>query len=255
MSSMHEKDLQEFTVLLNATCSLLSRGSYQPNSNNTSLFFRSLEKYSIEQVRGGFSAHISDPQRGRFVPTPADVIGQIEGLMEQDGRPGDDEAWAMAIKSRDENETVVWTDEMAQAWAVARSVFEIGDDVGARMAFKEAYTRMVQVARKGRIPTRWTVSEGFDQQKRLVALQMAADAGVVPRDDVALLAGPSGGLLELSQTEGCPPEYKEKLLALKESLKARSDVSYDYEAKLATDAMRDAMNERVRAYTGGEGNS
>ena len=44
----------------------------------------------------------------------------LERIEEQDGRPGADEAWAIALGALDEADTVVWTDEMAEAFAIAR---------------------------------------------------------------------------------------------------------------------------------------
>ncbi len=50
----------------------------------------------------------------------------------------------------DESTSVVWTDEMCQAWGVAAPLLEDGDKVGARMAFKESYARLIEEARQHR---------------------------------------------------------------------------------------------------------
>src|SRR5262245_18509616 len=62
-----------------------------------------------------------------------------------DGRPLVEEAFAML--PRTEAESVVWTEEMRQAFGSARALFAARDHVAARMAFKERYVQLVQRAR------------------------------------------------------------------------------------------------------------
>lgn len=97
----------------------------------------------------------------------------LERIEEADGRPGADEAWAIAIRAQDEAETVVWTDEIAQAFAVAQPILEARDKVGARMAFRDAYERIVRDSRSGSAPARWIVSAGHDPERRASALSAA----------------------------------------------------------------------------------
>lgn len=200
---MRDDQLTEFSGLLDATCAMLSRGAYQPNPTSTALFFRSLGSYSLETVKTAMSKHIADPQRGRFVPTPADVIAQIHGNSD-DGRPGPEEAWAIALRAQDEAETVVWSAEMAKAWGMAKVVLDAGDEVGARMTFRETYTRHVDAARSQRIAVRWEVSLGLDPARQAQALAAAAELGRTPHTEpslalppaqpAALLTGPTKGM-------------------------------------------------------------
>ncbi|MDB5761377.1 MAG: hypothetical protein JWQ21_372 [Herminiimonas sp.] len=81
-----------------------------------------------------------------------------------DGRPGADEAWAMMPKT--ELASVVWTDEMAQAWGVALPLLTAGDAGGARTAFREVYAKAVLQARIKREPAHWTPSLGSDVASR-----------------------------------------------------------------------------------------
>ena len=99
--------------------------------------------------------------KGRM--TLAEIINRID-----DGRPGPEEAWAML--PRDEYKTIVWTDEMAQAWGVALPLLNDGDEVAARMAFKESYTKIVADARNDRKDPVWSASLGHDQRGRESAL-------------------------------------------------------------------------------------
>ncbi len=114
--------------------------------------------------------------RGRL--TLADIIARLD-----DGRPGPDEAWAMIPRS--EAETVVWTDEMAQALAVAQPLLDAGDQVAARMAFREAYARLVTQARADRLPVRWMPSLGHDRDGRHAALRQAVELGRLSMESVA----------------------------------------------------------------------
>jgi hypothetical protein len=73
----------------------------------------------------------------------------------------------------DENTSTVWTEEMAAAWGVAGPLMIEGDRVGARMAFKEAYTRAVNEARDQKLPPKWTPSFGRDVGGRQAAIEEA----------------------------------------------------------------------------------
>ncbi len=128
----------------------------------------------------------------RGVLTPADVVSRID-----DGRPGLEEAWAMLPRS--EAETAVWTDEMAQAMAVAQPLLDEGDQVAARMAFREVYAKLLAAARDAKQPVRWTASLGHDADMRRSAIEAAVGAGrltaahaerLLPRPAQQLLPGP-----------------------------------------------------------------
>jgi hypothetical protein len=103
---------------------------------------------------------------------------------------------------KDESDTAVWSEEMAGAYAVASPLLEAGDAIGARMAFKETYDRLVREAREQRKPAAWTISLGWDTDKRTTAIRNAISAGryleskaqhlLPPPSDV----GPIGALLE-----------------------------------------------------------
>ncbi len=194
---MFDTDFTRFTALLDEIAGMLPNAKpFTPAGK--SLFFRALSRFRFEDVEGGLMAHISDAQRGRYLPAPADVIAQIEGAVANDGRPGADEAWAIALESCDEAATIVWTEETAKALAAAQPVLDIGDKVGARMAFKNAYERLVTQARAERRPMRWHYSLGHDPMQREQALQNAVSNGLLPAPQVAaLLPAPEG----MSQTD------------------------------------------------------
>lgn len=119
--------------------------------------------------------------------TPAVIIEKIQ---QADGRPGVGEAWAIAIAVADERNTVVWTPEIAQAWAAACPLYGC-DKFGARKAFEEAYQRAVRAAIAECRPVAWRASIGWDSSARDTALTDAVTKGLLTRDSVAeLLSGP-----------------------------------------------------------------
>lgn len=205
---MRETDFPEFAALLDDTAALLMRAGQTLTATQRAMYFRSLQRHSIAEVRAALDAHIRDPQRGRFFPVPADVIAQLDGLAEADGRPGPEEAWAASLAARDEFDTVVWTAEMSQAWAAAKPVMDLGDEVGARMAYRETYTRLVEAARRARMPAEWSASEGFDASRRHVAIAAAVHSGRLPGS--ALLALPAPNVGEVLALEGPPSAAAEQ---------------------------------------------
>lgn len=106
--------------------------------------------------------------KGRL--TIADVVTRLD-----DGRPGAEEAWAMIPRA--ESATCVWTEEMAAAYGVASPLLNAGEDIPARMAFKEKYLSLVAASRDARIPVRWIPSLGFDPNGREAPLEEAVRLG------------------------------------------------------------------------------
>lgn len=94
------------------------------------------------------------------------VVSRID-----DGRPGVEEAWAML--PTEEQTSLCWTDEMQQAWGAALPLLQDGDRIAARMAFKEAYIKLVAQARDQKLPAKWTMSFGADKSGHQVALTEA----------------------------------------------------------------------------------
>jgi len=193
---MDNRDYDEFSMLLDAAYDLIGSGANKTISSQAkALFFKALGQYSIEQFRMGLNGHCIDKQRGRFTPKPADIIEQIEGATGGDGRPSDDEAWAIALTSQDEADTVVWTNETAEAFGICQPVMATGDKVGARMAFKDAYNRLVAASRIARRPAQWSASLGWDMTKREAVLAKAVTSGLLPAPmATALLPNPVIGM-------------------------------------------------------------
>ena len=126
-------------------------------------------------------------QRITFPVRLPHILNALPGHGIDDGRPEAETAWAMCPKS--EEASVVWTEEMAAAFDVARQLLFDGDSIGARMAFKEAYAGEVARAREQRRPIHWTASLGWDKTDRLRALTEAVTKKRLSREQALELAG------------------------------------------------------------------
>lgn len=137
------------------------------------IWWNLLSAYEIGYIREAFNRHLSGKE-GRFAPKPAHIIAIIDG-MKPDGRPGPDEAWAMI--PRDEFASVVMTEEIVEALQIAQPLLDEGDQVAARMAFKEAYVRVVEQNKRIGIDPKWFPSLGRDIPGREKALAEAVRMG------------------------------------------------------------------------------
>lgn len=188
---MRNEDFDEFAQLLDDAYDLIGVGANKIISGGAkSMFFAAMAPYSLETVRAALSAHCLHRERGRFTPKPADLIEQIEGAAARDNRPGAEEAWAIALTSEDESETIVWTSEIAEAFNICRPVLETSGAISARKTFIEAYERIVTGARQQGVAAQWLPSLGWDVNKREAALSRAQTAGLLPAPVVANLLPP-----------------------------------------------------------------
>ena len=151
------------------------------------LAFKILERYTIDQVQDAIMLHLSDPQTGQFSPKPADVVKQITDRLLLDGRPSPDEAWAIAIQSMDENETVILNDEIAKSLEYSSEIYHGGDKVGARMAFRESYQKACAESRDAGQPVKWWPSLGHDKNRRKAALEKAVEQGKLQAEHASRL--------------------------------------------------------------------
>lgn len=138
-----------------------------------------LARYPERQVIGALERVRRECSRLRV----ADVIARLD-----DGRPGPEQAWSMIPK--DEDGSVVWTDEMATAFGAANPLLQSGDTIAARMAFREVYAAAVAKARDEATPVRWTPSLGRSIHERQAALEDAVRHGRLSAEQAQpLLAG------------------------------------------------------------------
>lgn len=144
----------------------------------------------------------------------------LERVNAQDGRPGSDEAWAMVVGGDDESRTLIWTDEMCEAFGVARELLRAGEATAARMAFREAYRALVDGARAANVPARWQLTPGTDPLGREKPIREAVARGRLSSDALCEIPQPSDesrrllpppDAKELKEYCGPPPELQDAI--------------------------------------------
>lgn len=163
---MEANDQERFIGAVSAALDVYGR---ERGDGVLALWWRLLEPWPIDSVLAALTDHL---RRSRFAPSPADIIEQLHAA---DGRPTSAEAWG--ICPRDEHAAVVWTDEIAQAFAACAGLLVHRDETGARMAFREAYDSAIRTARSARRPVRWWLSRGHDRADDERAVNAALVAG------------------------------------------------------------------------------
>ena len=162
---MTDNDKKQFAKIIRATFALF--GGESPNADILRMWWALLVQFDIVDIEAAF---ISFAQKWKFAPKPAEIIELIERA-KPDGRPSADEAWA-AIP-RDEMTSVIMSAEMAEAMQVAQPLLDAGDQVAARMAFRDAYTRIVDGNKRNSVAVKWFPSFGTDKHGRAVAVAEA----------------------------------------------------------------------------------
>lgn len=235
---MRNEDLPQFAALLGDV--FAGYGKSLTDTKEIGLWFKQLAPFPGATIRKAFEAYRME--RPDFAPVPNGIVARCKLL---DGRPDENEAWAVALTSQDEHETVVWTQEMAAAFSLAQPLLATGDEIGARMAFKDAYKRLVGEARAENRPAAWSVSAGWDAARRQIAVQKAVVAGLLaaPPQHVAL---PNESGLTAAKPEGLQ-KLIETLQALNTPALATGE-EYVSPEELADRARREEIDQKVRAY-------
>lgn len=230
-----------------------------PNAQVLRIWWAKLESFSLADVTSALYLHLDVSAQA---PTIADIL---KFLRTKGGvHPEADEAWAIAVRAADEQETVVWTDQIAEGWVIAKSVFDRGDEVGARMAFKAAYVRLVARANAMGQLVCWRISYGSDRERRQQAAEKAVREGrlraeqirdVLPPPDASRNSWPllprSGDHLERSGVGQEHLARLTRLLGTAMSAEARIAVQKSRKAQAQREqlkAKKRALAEQVRKY-------
>lgn len=168
----------DLKALAGAICATAETLGLTMSAGAAKLMAEDLAEYPALDIRGALQACRRE-LTGKL--TLAAILQRVQAA---DGRPGDDEAWAIALQASDESDTVVLTEEILFSLGVARSVLAAGDKIGARMAFKGAYLRAVDDARRNARPAVWSPSLGSDPQRRVAAIEEAGRQGRLPAPQV-----------------------------------------------------------------------
>jgi hypothetical protein len=175
---MNNNQRKEFSDLMDSVMPIYRM---EASSATKTLWWNLLAGYELPDVANAFAEYL---RSNKFAPTPADIVAMVDKL-KPDGRPGADEAWSMI--PRDEYASAVLNEEMMAALGIAQPLLNEGDQVAARMAFKEAYTRLVDSSKRAGTPVRWFPSLGDDKNGRESVLIEAVRLGRLPRSQVVEL--------------------------------------------------------------------
>lgn len=200
------------------------------------LIVESLKQYPLEDLLAAMERHL---KTSKFAPAPKDIIDLLEI---NNAHVGADEAWSIVIESMDERSTVVMTQEMREARAIAWPLWESGDEIGARMAFRDAYNRIIKTAPE----PRWTVSLGFDVEGRESGIRKAVELGRLSHDEAnrylpsSREGGPIAGLLT-----GNIVEMPEKNTGLRNRWGELKQALLDGKAKLEEREWKEREQQRI----------
>lgn len=172
---MKPNDFDAFTTLIQDVADYYGR-KLAPAA--LQIYWNSLVAFDFGTVKQLMSEHV---KTSKFMPSVAELLDALKAM---DGRPGVEEAWSICAKSlQDESVTIVWTEEMAEAFGAALALSD--DRIAARMAFKERYESLVEEARRKGKAVRWTPSLGHDPHGRECPLLEAAGKGRLQLQQVA----------------------------------------------------------------------
>ncbi|TXD58885.1 hypothetical protein FUT88_13505 [Ralstonia sp. TCR112] len=229
---MHEQDRKEFAEVIRATFDNYHRE--QPMNSTLRVWWEMLAGFDMAAVRGACMRYIATEPK--YPPTIGQLLGLLRGSNGGDGRLGADEAWARALTGMDESETIITTPEIMAAFSIAQTVLESGDEVGARMAFKDVYNRIVSEARAAGKPVEWQASLGWDAEKRARVVNQAVAAGFLPAPKAAALLPPPK-----PKTQDVYPEGLARVKAMMATLTSkREQFQRAREAESAADRDRTA---------------
>lgn len=164
----------QLVALAGAVCATAETLGQTISPGAAKMIAEDLADYPAEDIRAALQACRRE-LTGKL--TLAAILQRVQAA---DGRPDPNEAWSLAIAASDEFDSVVLTDEIQLALGAARAILDAGDKVGARMSFLSAYQRQVDTARREGKPVNWKLSPGFDQQRRLMAVEEAGRLGRLP---------------------------------------------------------------------------
>ena len=168
---MVESAKSNFVKILTATLAIYDKTA---TADVIGLWWNLLQPYDMQAIEKAFSDYLRSPDSKFSPPKPGGIIEMIDNA-NPDGRVSANEAWAMMPRS--EQDSVVWSEEMSAAMAIAQPLLDEGDQVGARMAFIGAYDRLVSDARRNGIKPHWIASLGWDVDKRRECIEQAQRVG------------------------------------------------------------------------------
>ena len=145
-------------------------------------------------------------KRSTFCPIFPEFAGWCEP--KTDDWLGSHEAWAIAEKSigfDGQELTVIWTEQMAQAFSRCEELIKTGDKyqrAEAKKIFCDAYDRLVTQAKDQGLKPIYVTSLGVDKDQQIAAINQATvDGFLTAPDATALLEHKQTKLEQLSESE------------------------------------------------------
>jgi cytochrome c556 len=169
---------QERLLQALATTAELMNSQLSPGA--LAMMAKDLSPYDPEKI---YQALTNMRKTARFFNLPI-LIEEIEKLL-PGRRIGADEAWA--LYPHNESDSAVITDEMAEAMGIAQPLLNEGDKIGARMAFKTAYDRIVENNKSNGVSPKWFASLGHDSDGRELVVKEAVRLGRLPASSIQTL--------------------------------------------------------------------
>lgn len=245
-----EMNDQQVAGLAAAICATAEAMGQEMNPGTAAMMAEDLCSYPVPVVKAALKACRFEV-KGKLAM--ADILQRVQVA---DGRPGKDEAWAIAMTTNDEFETVVLTDEIQLALAAAKPILDGGDKIGARMAFIDAYQRFVGQARTDAKPVNWHVSVGFDANRRVQAITNAVEMKRIPQErgqkylvDLSVEPVTEDGRAIAGLLTGAvarpTPAFREKLQQVRDSMLEMRRASAEEQDQIRIDAANDLADRRA----------
>ena len=153
-------------------------------------------------------------KKSRFMPEPFDLF-QIRDTAK--GVLTAEEAWSMALSTRDESQTVVVSEEILEALGVAREILDAGSPSLAAKAFKAAYERIMLDRSPGR--QKWIVSLGHDIEGRDDVVRDAVKNKLIsPQQGAKLITQSTPDVMGLLENKIPASDQRSKVQELRKAL-------------------------------------
>ena len=163
---MKESEKVEFAQVIAGMAAIFR---HEVKQDAVMIYWELFKNYDLSEFKLACSKCMVE---NKFFPVPAEIIQHIPSA-QKNNHVGAEEAWAIAEEAMNEYSTVVLTNEILEAKVICQDLYDSGDKVGARMAFKDAYNRIIKTAQ----PPRWKVSEGYDKARKQDAIRNALALG------------------------------------------------------------------------------
>src|SRR5687768_15385685 len=233
---MHQSEMEKLISAITATAEVMGT-KMQPAA--LMMMTDDLSEYPLSSVMEALK-RCRREMSGRL--TLAAIIERVQAA---DGIPSADEAWALA--SRGEDDTVVITEQIAQAMQIVRPLLNDGDSMAARMAFRDSYTRLVNEARAQHIKPKWFASLGHEKSGRVQPIADAIRSGKLGLEYSLGLLSPDGKveLLKLTDNRNHPLLLAHEKAALEDKRSVKTNAGLQHISQLKAMFVRNSSDEET----------